>query len=343
MIEIAPLAGFDDLKERLRQLPGPDEAAAQAAHARQADLTKPPGSIGRLEELAVWLAAWQGRESPRLERVHTLVFAGNHGVAARSVSAYPAAVTAQMVANFKAGGAAINQLCRLAGAELAVVPLGLERPTGDFCIEPAMTEAECLDALNRGISAVPAKLDLLAVGEMGIGNTTAAAAIGAALYGGPAAWWTGPGSGLDKHGVAHKAAVVGRGLTRHAGAFRDPLEVLRRLGGRELAAMAGAAVAARIHRIPVLLDGFVAGAAAAILHALAPDALAHVQAAHLSAEPGHARVLERLQLRPLLQLDMRLGEASGAALAILLCRAALACHAGMATFAEAGVSSRDGT
>lgn len=343
MIEIAPLAGFDDLKERLRQLPGPDEAAAQAARARQAELTKPPGALGRLEELALWLAAWQGREPPRLDRVLTLVFAGNHGVAARGVSAYPATVTAQMVANFEAGGAAINQLCRLAGAELAVVPLDLERPTGDFCIEPAMTEAECLDALNHGIAAVPPELDLLAVGEMGIGNTTSAAAIGAALYGGPAAWWTGPGTGLDKHGIAHKAAVVGRGLTRHAAAFRDPLEVLRRLGGRELAAMAGAAVAARIHRIPVLLDGFVAGAAAAILHSLAPDALAHVQAAHLSAEPGHARVLERLQLTPLLQLDMRLGEASGAALAILLCRAALACHSGMATFAEAGVSGGAGT
>ena len=269
------------------------------------------------------------------------MFAGNHGVAARGVSAYPAAVTAQMVENFEAGGAAISQLCRVGQAALGVVPLDLERTTNDFCIGPAMTEAECLDALNRGIAAVPSGLDLLAVGEMGIGNTTAAAAICAALYGGPAAWWTGPGTGLDPHGVAHKAAVVGRGLTRHAGAFRDPLEVLRRLGGREIAAMAGAILAARMQRIPVLLDGFVAGAAAAVLHALEPHALAHAQAAHLSAEPGHARLLECLKLRPLLQLDMRLGEASGAALGVLLCRAALACHTGMATFAEAGVSGRD--
>jgi nicotinate-nucleotide--dimethylbenzimidazole phosphoribosyltransferase len=339
MIEIAPLASLDDLKERLRQLSGPDEAASEAARRRQDELTKPRGSLGRLEDLAVWLAAWQGRE-PRLERVLTLVFAGNHGVAARGVSAYPAEVTAQMVANFEAGGAAINQLCEVAGAALAVVPLDLERPTADFCIEAAMTEAACLDALNRGIAAVPSDLDLLAIGEMGIGNTTAAAAICAALYGGPATWWTGPGTGLDRHGVAHKAAVVGRGLTRHAGAFRDPLEVLRRLGGHEIAALAGAILAARTHRIPVLLDGFVTGAAAAILHAEAPDALDHAQAAHLSAEPGHARLLERLGLRPWLQLDMRLGEASGAALAILLCRAALACHGGMATFAEAGVSDR---
>jgi nicotinate-nucleotide--dimethylbenzimidazole phosphoribosyltransferase len=341
MIEIAPFRSFDDLKGRLRQLPGPDAAAAAAARERQAQLTKPPGSLGRLEDLAIWLSTWQGRETPRLERVLALVFAGNHGIAARGVSAYPAEVTAQMVANFEAGGAAINQLCKVAEAELAVLPLDLERPTGDFCVEPAMTEAECLDALDRGMGSVPPDADLLALGEMGIGNTTAAAAIGAALCGGPAAWWTGPGTGLDPHGVAHKAAVVGRALTRHAEAFRDPLEVLRRLGGREIAAMTGAILAARMRRVPVLLDGFVAGAAAAVLHAHTPDALDHAQAAHLSAEPGHARLLERLDLRPLLQLDMRLGEASGAALAILLCRAALACHLGMATFAEAGVSDRD--
>ena len=339
MVEIAALASFDDLRARLRQLPAAYAAAADAARARQAELIKPPGSLGRLEDLAVWLAAWQGRNPPGLERVLVLVFAGNHGVVARGVSAYPAAVTAQMVGNFEAGGAAINQLCRIARAELAVVPLDLDRPTGDFCIEPAMSESECLRALNCGMAAVPPDLDLLALGEMGIGNTTAAAAIGAVLYGGPAAWWTGPGSGLDKHGVAHKAAVVGRALTRHAEAFRDPLEVLRRVGGREIAAMAGAMLAARVHRVPVLLDGFVAGAAAAVLHAHAPDALAHAQAAHLSTEPGHVRLLERLRLRPLLQVDMHLGEASGAALAILLCRAALACHLGMATFAEAGVSA----
>jgi nicotinate-nucleotide--dimethylbenzimidazole phosphoribosyltransferase len=337
---IPPLASFDDLRARLRQLPPADAAAAQAARAHQAELTKPPGSLGQLEDLAIWLAAWQGRHPPQLERVLVLVFAANHGVAARGVSAYPAEVTAQMVLNFEAGGGAINQLCRVARAELAVVPLELERPTCDFCIEPAMSAPDCLDAFNRGVAAVPPALDLLALGEMGIGNTTAAAAIGAALYGGPAAWWTGPGSGLDRHGVAHKAAVVGRALTRHAEAFCDPLEVLRRVGGREIAAIAGAVLAARAQRVPVLLDGFVAGAAAAVLHALIPDALAHARAAHLSAEPGHARLLERLRLKPLLQLDMRLGEASGAALAILLCRAALACHIGMATFAGAGVSDR---
>lgn len=335
-------SSLDDLRRRVRQLPGPDSAAAAAARSRQARLTKPPGSLGRLEDLAVWLAAWQGRDPPALDRVGVVVFAGNHGVTAEGVSAYPGAVTAQMVANFAAGGAAINQLCRAARAELEVVALDLERPTANFCLEPAMTGAECLEAFERGCAAVSPDLDLLAIGEMGIGNTTAAAAIAAALYGGPARWWTGPGSGLDPHGVAHKAAVVGRALVRHAGAFGDPLEILRRLGGREITAMAGAILAARELRVPVLLDGFVAGAAAAVLSALEPAALDHVQAAHLSAEPGHARLLERLALRPLLQLDMRLGEGSGAALAILLCRAALACHRGMATFESAGISGPSG-
>jgi nicotinate-nucleotide--dimethylbenzimidazole phosphoribosyltransferase len=340
MASAHPILSLDDLRRRLGQLPPADAAAAAAAAARQAELTKPKGALGRLEELAIWLAAWQGRDPPALERVAALVFAGNHGIAARGVSAYPSAVTAQMVANFEAGGAAINQLCRAAGAELKVVPLELERPTADFCTAAAMSEAQCLDAIQRGMAALAPDLDLLALGEMGIGNTTAAAAICAALYGGPAAWWTGPGSGLDRHGVAHKTAVVGRGLMCHAAAFGSPVEILRRLGGREIAAMAGAILAARERRVPVLLDGFVAGAAAAVLHALEPGALDHVRAAHRSAEPAHERLLERLGLRPLLELDMRLGEASGAALAILLCRAALACHTGMATFTSAGISDR---
>jgi nicotinate-nucleotide--dimethylbenzimidazole phosphoribosyltransferase len=336
---IEPIASFDDLRQRLVQLEPADAAAAEAARLRQANLTKPPGSLGRLEALAIWLATWQGREPPSLRRVGVLVFAGNHGVAARDVSAYPAAVTAQMVANFSAGGAAINQLCRAAGADLKVVPLDLDRPTVDFCIGAAMSEAECLAALNRGVAAL-VDLDLVAVGEMGIANTTSAAALCAALYGGEAASWAGPGTGLDAAGVARKAAVIERALAHHRQALGDPLEVLRRLGGREIAAMAGAIVAARARRIPVLLDGLVAGAAAAVLQALALDALDHCQAAHRSAEPAHGRLLGRLGLRALLDLDMRLGEASGAALAILLCRAALACHTGMATFADAGVSAR---
>jgi nicotinate-nucleotide--dimethylbenzimidazole phosphoribosyltransferase len=336
---IQPIDSFHDLRERLAQLEPADAAAAEAARARQTSLTKPQGSLGELEALAVWLAAWQGRDPPALDRVAVAVFAGNHGITARGVSAYPREVTAQMVANFRAGGAAINQLCRTAAAELAVVPLDLDRPTQDFCTGPAMSEAECVYALNRGLAGV-ADVELVALGEMGIGNTTSAAALCAALYGGEASLWAGPGTGLDAEGVARKAAVIERALAYHRPALDDPLEILRRLGGREIAAIAGAIVAARQRRIPVLLDGMVAGAAAAVLHALAPDALAHVQAAHRSAEPAHGRLLEKLGLRPLLDLDMRLGEASGAALAILLCRAALACHSGMASFADAGVSDR---
>ncbi|HET6521703.1 MAG TPA: nicotinate-nucleotide--dimethylbenzimidazole phosphoribosyltransferase, partial [Geminicoccaceae bacterium] len=299
-----------------------------------------PGSLGRLEELAAWAAAWQGRHPAAVERPLALVFAGEHGVAAaRGVSAYPPAVTRQMVANFEAGGAAINQLCRAVGARLRVVPLLAAGPTADMTLAPAMGEAECAEAFEAGFGALAPGTDLLAVGEMGIGNTTAAAALCAALFGGPAAAWVGPGTGLAAAGVARTAAVVEAALARHAGALGEPLEALRRLGGRELAAIAGAVLAARLARVPVLLDGYVACAAAAVLHALEPSALDHCRAAHLSAEPGHAPLLERLGLDPpLLRLGMRLGEGSGAALAIPLVRAALTCHAGMATFEEAGVA-----
>ena len=335
---MSSIASFDDVKRLIGQLPEADAAAAEAARARQDRLTKPTGSLGRLEELAVWLAAWQGREPPRLEHVRIVVFAGNHGVAARGVSAYPASVTAQMVANFEAGGGAVNQLARLADAGLDVVPLDLDHPTGDISQVPAMSEAACLDAFNRGMAALFPPPDVLALGEMGIGNTTVAAALAAGLFGGPAAAWTGPGTGLDADGVRRKSDVIDMALLRHHDAAGDPLQLLRRLGGREVAALAGALLAARCARVPVLLDGYVTAAAAAVLHALSPGALAHAQAAHLSAEPGHRRLLERLGLAPLLRLDMRLGEASGAALALLLCRAALACHAQMATFDQAGVS-----
>jgi nicotinate-nucleotide--dimethylbenzimidazole phosphoribosyltransferase len=335
-----PVGDVHELRARLRQLPPADDAAAAAACERERRLTKPEGALGRLEGLCSWLAAWQGREPARLGQVQALIFAGNHGVVGQGVSAYPAAVTAQMVANFEAGGAAINQLCGLAGAELSVIALELDRPTADFCEAPAMSEKECLDALNRGLAALGDGVDLLCVGEMGIGNTTAAAALAAALFGGPGARWAGPGTGLDGEGVRRKAAVIDRALARHEEASGDPFELLCRLGGREIAALAGAVLGAREKRVPVLLDGFVTGAAAAVLHALEPAALAHAQAAHLSAEPGHRLLLERLGMKPLLELGMRLGEGSGAALAVLLCRAALACHTGMATFEEAAVSGR---
>jgi len=334
------IAGLDDVRALLRVLPRPDEDARRRAAARQQRLTKPPGSLGRLEELAIWLAAWQRRTIPRLARVRICVFAGNHGVAARGVSAYPPSVTAQMVANFAAGGAAINQLANAFEAELRVVPLDLERPTADFTEAPAMSEEACVAAIRAGFEAVEEGLDLVIGGEMGIANTTAAAAVLAALTGEPPARVVGPGTGVDAAGLARKAQVVEAALAYHRDALTDPLEVLRRLGGREIAALVGLYLGARIRSVPVLLDGYVTTAAAAVLHALAPDALAHVVAAHVSAEPAHRRLLARLGLEPLLDLGMRLGEGSGAAVALGILRAAVACHAGMATFEEAGVDDR---
>jgi nicotinate-nucleotide--dimethylbenzimidazole phosphoribosyltransferase len=334
------LASIDDLRTLLRRLPGPDAAAAEACRARDAQLTKPAGALGRLEELAAWASAWQGRHPPLLRRVLVLVFVGWHEIARHGVSAYPAEVTDQMVANFAAGGAAINQLARLADAELRVVPVGQGRPAHDFTRGPAMSEAGLLRALEVGLAAVPEGIDLLAIGEMGIANTTPAAAVAAALYGDPAARWTGPGTGLDAAGVARKAAVIQGALDRHRAELTDPLAILRHVGGRELAAMLGAILAARLRRVPVLLDGFTTTVPAAVLHALEHGTIDHCRSAHCSAEPGHRRLLERIAFRPLLDLNMRLGEASGAALAIGLVRAAVACHTGMATFESAAVSRR---
>jgi len=317
------------------------DAAAAAEAQRLLDAkTKPPRSLGRLEDTVVWLARWQGRAPPRLDRIEVLVFAGNHGVTAEGVSVYPAEVTAQMVQNFAAGGAAINQLARVAGANLRVIPLSLDQPTGDISCEPAMDERAFLHAVASGYDAVTPNADLVCLGEMGIGNTTAAAAVAAALFGGGAARWAGRGTGLDNHGLVRKREVIDRAITRHAHALGEPLAIASALGGRELAAILGATLAARKQGIPVVLDGFVSTAAAAPLRQLNEHALDHVLAAHVSAEAGHRLLLAELGLTPLLDLSMRLGEGSGAAIAVLLLRAALACHTGMATFGEAGVSDK---
>ncbi len=334
-------SNLDEIRALLAELPGPDRDAAAAAAARQAELTKPAGSLGRLEELAAWLAAWQRRPEPRVDRPHTAVFAGNHGVAAQGVSAYPAAVTQQMVQNFIAGGAAVNQLCALADADLRVYEMALDAPTRDFTQGPAMDEADCARALSYGMMAVEQGLDVLALGEMGIANTTSAAAICHALHGGRAEDWVGRGTGVDDAALARKIDAVGRAAEVNRTALTDPFEVLRCLGGQEIAAIAGAVIAARMAGVPVLLDGYACTAAAAVLHAAKPDALDHCIVAHVSAEPGHRRLLEALGKRALFDLDLRLGEASGATLAILLLKAAVACHNGMATFAEAGVSGKE--
>jgi nicotinate-nucleotide--dimethylbenzimidazole phosphoribosyltransferase len=334
-------ASLDELRAACLDLPGGHPEAAAAVARREGALTKPPRSLGRLEEVVAWLSLWQGRSPPSLANVEILVFAGNHGVTAQGVSAYPSEVTAQMVANFATGGAAINQLAQIADAELRVVALSLEKPTADFTSSPAMDEAEFLEAVAAGYDALSPEADLVVLGEMGIGNTTSASAVSAALFGGGGARFAGHGTGLDDKGLKRKQEVIDAALTRHGAILGDPLRVAASLGGRELAAILGAALAARHQHIPVLLDGFVCTAAVAPLAKLRADALDHALAGHRSAEAGHRLLLEELGLPPLLDLGMRLGEGSGAAVAVLVLRAALACHTGMATFAEAYVSGKD--
>src|SRR3954447_20527175 len=256
---------LDEIRGLLAHLPHPDLDAGSAAATRERQLTKPAGALGRLEELAVWLATWQGRHPPSLRHPRTVVFAGNHGVALRGVSAYPAEVTAQMVQNFIAGGAAINQLCRLIDADLRVYEMNLDTPTGDIVAETAMTEEECARAIAYGMMAVEPGIDVLAVGEMGIGNTTVAAALCLGLFGGSAAEWTGPGTGVGGAALKAKRQAVASAAARHVGAG-DPFEILRRLGGLELAALTGAVLAARMGRVPVILDGYATTAAAAVLY-----------------------------------------------------------------------------
>ena len=332
MADFSTLAEFQAL---LAAMPGADATAIAAANDRNMQLTKPPGALGRLEEIAQWVAGWQGTAQPRADRAQICIFAGNHGIAAQGVSAFPPEVTAQMVGNFASDGAAINQLAKTFGAKMTVNALDLEAPTADFTKGPAMSEAEVVVALQAGWDAPDKTANLIVAGEMGIGNTTSAAAIATALYGGA---WVGRGTGVDDAGLARKAAVVAAGLAANPAALGNGLQALRCLGGREIAAMAGAMARARALRIPVILDGFIACAAAACLEAAVPGSLDHTIAGHLSAEGAHGRLLEKLGKTPLLSLGLRLGEGSGGALAIGIVRAACACQSGMATFAEAGVS-----
>lgn len=324
---IAPLANA---------LPEFDHSVAEAARARQAELTKPAGSLGRLEEIAVFFAGWRGCERPAITRAQALVFAGNHGICAQGVSPFPQEVTAQMVLNFRAGGAAINQLCHEAGAELSVIALELDRHTADFTTASAMSEQECLAAMRKGAEAVDTRADVLILGEMGIGNSTVAAALAHVAFGGAARDWVGAGAGSDAAGISRKVRVIAEGVARHSGL--SGMAQLAALGGREQAAICGAVLAARTARIPVLLDGFICTAATVPLFSTAPALLDHCLIGHASREPGHARLCAAMKKEPILSLDMALGEGSGAALALSVLRGAVACHSRMATFAEAGVS-----
>lgn len=325
-----------DIRAMASTLPKANADSIAAARDRQNQLTKPPGALGTLEDIAVFMAGWQNTDRPRIDMAQALVFAGNHGICAQGVNPFPQEVTLQMVANFKSGGAAINQLCAANGAALSVIPLHLDQPTADFTEAPAMTEADTIAALHAGYDAVNPEADIVLLGEMGIGNSTVAAALACAAFGGTAADWVGAGTGSDADGIALKTRVIDAGILRHG--RDDPLSSLANLGGREQAAICGATLAARAYGIPVLLDGYICTAAVAPLAAEAPAFLDHCLVGHASAEPGHARLTAALNKAPILDFNMRLGEGTGAALALGIVRSALACHNGMATFAEAGVS-----
>jgi nicotinate-nucleotide--dimethylbenzimidazole phosphoribosyltransferase len=333
---------YADIIELLTLPPDGDESAVAAVRAHDAQLTKPPGSLGALEGLVEFLARWQGRSKPRLDNPMVTIFAGNHGVTDQGVSAFPREVTAQMVANFTNGGAAISQICALHEINLRVFELALELPTGDITLEPALDDKMCAATIAYGMEAIAGKPDLICIGEMGIGNTTVAAAIYAALYGGTGADWVGRGTGVDDAGLKRKADAVDRALARHAGELDHPLAILARVGGREIAAMLGALLAARHQKVPVIVDGFVATSAAAIAHAVNPAAIDHCIFGHSSAEAGHARALAAMGKTGLLDLGMRLGEGSGAAMAAILVKTALHLHNNMATFESAAVSGKDG-
>lgn len=335
-----PPQSLDEIRNLMAELPSVDTEAQAAVAEREPQLTKPAGALGRMEDISLWLAGWQGNSRPNMTRPRVTVFAGSHGVCAQGVSAFPAEVNQQMVENFINGGAAINQICKTVDAELRVMEVALEIPTNDFSQEPAMDDEGCAEAMAFGMSAIEKGLDLFVPGEMGIGNTTSAAAIAHALFGGTAADWTGRGTGIDDETLKRKTRVVGDAIILHKNQMHDALDVLRCVGGREIAAMAGAILAARYQRVPVLLDGYVSCAAAATLAAIRGDALDHCMIGHVSVEPGHKRLIEKLGKQPLLDFGMRLGEGSGAALAIPLLRASAECHNGMATFAKAGVASR---
>ena len=332
------IQNLDDIRKALHSLPSGDADATSKATDREPRLTKPIGSLGRLEELSQWLSNWQGHYPPTMGTPKAHVFAGNHGVVELGISAFPAEVTAQMVANFKAGGGAVNQLCQAFGVGFSIDALCLDRPTGNFTEMPAMSETEFLDAFVFGMGVVNEGIDTLCLGEMGIGNTTSAAALSMALFGGEAKDWTGAGTGISGYALKKKTEIVAKAVALHSDA--DPLRILCCLGGRELAAIAGAVLAARYCKIPILLDGYVSCAAAAPLEAICPGALDHCRVGHLSTEPGHMRLLEKLGQKPLLDLNMRLGEASGAVMAVPILKAAVACHTGMATFDEAEVSDK---
>lgn len=348
------------LASTIASIPAPDESWGPRAWARLDSLTKPPRSLGQLEEIAQRVAVLQRTERPSLPRKAIVLMAGDHGVTAQGVSPYPSEVTAQMVANFAAGGAAINQLAAHAGAQVLVVDVGVASDlpvsegvvrarvadgTADMSVGPAMTREQAIAAVLVGVDQVAALaadgLDLVGTGEMGIGNTTPAAALTSVLTGTDVAVVVGPGTGLDPAGVAHKVEVIRGAIALNAPDPADALDALIKVGGLEIAGLAGVVIGAAALGIPVVSDGYISGAATLVATRMAPAAVPWVFASHCSAEPGHRVVLDALGVRPVLELDMRLGEGTGGALAMEIMDAACGVMSGMATFEQAGVSDRE--
>jgi len=329
----------DGLQSALRDLPSPDDRAAATVRERATRVLRPRDALARLDEIAAWLAGWQRTERPHVEAPSAIVFVADHGVAAEGISAYPVEVTGEMLRALRSGAATASVMARTLGVDLSIVDVGVGRPSADLLHEPALTEARfrrCFEAGRRAVRKLDT--DLLVLGEMGIGNTTAAAAVCASLFGGPAEEWTGRGTGIDEAGFARKVSVVDAARQR-AGEQTEPLEILRQLGGADLVAVAGAATEARLRSIPLVLDGFVVTAACASLEAARPGALDHCLAGHCSGESGHRPLLDKLGKVPLLDLGLRLGEGTGALAAVPLVRLAAACVNDVATFEEWGLSS----
>ncbi|MBM3608546.1 MAG: nicotinate-nucleotide--dimethylbenzimidazole phosphoribosyltransferase, partial [Alphaproteobacteria bacterium] len=332
---------FDDLRALFAQMPPPSAECVQVVRQRNAALAKREASLGRMEEIAEWLAAWQGRSQPAINRPLVAIFAASHGVYAHGVSTQPQALTRQMLETLAAGGSAVNQICAAHDLGLKAFDLAIDLPTGDITCEAALDEKSAAATFAFGMEAIAGGTDLLCVGDSGAGGTTAASAVAAALCGGAARDWVLRGT-ADEPALARKIACVEAALEAHRAHLRDPFEVMRRLGGREICATAGAIMAARMERIPVILDGFVSAAAAAILQAIDARAIDHCLAGHVTGSPAHAALLARLGKKPLLDLAFSLGEGTGAALAAGLVKTALACHTGMATREQAGVTFQAG-
>lgn len=349
----------ESLSETIGRIGAPDKTAMAEAEARQNTLTKPAGSLGRLEDLSVQLAGIQGRRLPRIKEKSIIVMAADHGVVAEGISAYPREVTPQMVYNFLDGGAGVNVIARQVGARLVIVDIGIAatlKPTPrllsrkiapgtrNMAVGPAMSDDDAKRAIETGIEVVGAELskglDIIGTGDMGIGNTTSSSAICAVMTGRPVAEVTGRGTGITDKQMEHKIAVITRAIKVNKPDPAKPIELLAKVGGLEIGGITGVILAAAAHRIPVVIDGFISGAAALIAAALAPAVKYFLIAAHVSAEPGHRLLLKHLGLKPLLDLGMRLGEGTGAALGISLAETSVRILAEMATFVDAGVSGR---